>query len=395
MRPASEPSARACVLGDIDLVRPLALAGIRSVVVARPGDPLWFSRYTEPGVAWADAWTQRDLLVDRLMRFGSSRPSPPVLFYQGTPDLLTVSRNRERLAQAFRFPIADAALVEELTDKAAFHALAERLCLPVPATRRLRPRADPTGWEVDLRFPLILKPVIRQPEHWSRVAPKAKALKVGTRDDLRSIWPRLMAADVDLLAQELVLGPESMIESYHTYVDERKAVVADFTGRKLRTRPAEFGNSTAVTITDAPDVAALGRQVVQRLGLVGVAKLDFKRTGDGRLLLLEVNPRFTLWHHPAAVAGLNIPAIVFADLTGGERPPTARPRPGTRWCDPWEDMATARRRGRFDVEQLVSTLTCEAKSGLARDDPMPFLRGTALPRIRTRLRSRAGRYLAR
>jgi D-aspartate ligase len=389
MRRADGPSARACVLGDIDLVRALALAGISSVVVARPGDPLWFSRYAQAGLAWADAWTQRDLLVERLVQFGLAQPSPPVLFYQGTADLLAVSRNRDRLAQAFRFRIADAALVEELTDKAAFQALAERLGLPVPATRRLSPREDSTGWDVDLRFPLILKPVVREPEHWRRVAAKGKALKVDAPGDLRSAWPRLTAAGVDLLAQELVAGPESMIESYHTYVDERRSVVAEFTGRKLRTRPAEFGDSTAVTITDAPDVAALGREVVRRLGLVGVAKLDFKRTGDGELVLLEVNPRFTLWHHPAAVAGLNIPAIVYADLTGGERPSIAPPRPGVRWCDPWEDAATARRRGRFAVEQLVSTLSCEAKSGLARDDPMPFIRGTALPRIRSRLRSLA------
>lgn len=383
------------MLGDIDLVRSLALAGIRSVVPARPGDPMWFSRYTDRGLAWADAWTQRELLVENLMRFGRSQPTPPVLFYQGTPDLLTVSRNREQLGQAFRFAIADAAVVEEVTDKAAFQALAERLRLPVPATRRLRPAEDPAGWEVDLRFPIVLKPIIREPAHWRHVEPHAKAVKMDTREDLRASWPRLTGAGVDLLAQELISGPESMIESYHTYVDELGTVVAEFTGRKLRTRPAEFGNSTAVTITDAPDVAALGRQVVQRLGLVGVAKVDFKRTDDRGLLLLEVNPRFTLWHHPAAVAGLNIPAIVFADLTGGERPQIVRPRAGVRWCDPWEDAATARRRGRVDVEQLVSTLRCEAKSGLARDDPMPFIRGTVLPRIRTRLRTRAERYLAR
>jgi hypothetical protein len=47
--------------------------------------------------------------------------------------------------------------------------------------------------------------------------------------------------------------------------------------------------------TDAPDVAALGREVVRRLDLTVVAKLDFERAPDGTLRHLEINPRFTLW----------------------------------------------------------------------------------------------------
>ena len=31
----------------------------------------------------------------------------------------------------------------------------------------------------------------------------------------------------------------------------------------------------------------------------------------------EVNPRFSLWHHPAAVAGVNLPAAVYRYLTSG------------------------------------------------------------------------------
>jgi D-aspartate ligase len=387
--PRGEP--RACVLGDIDLVRALALAGIRSVVVARRDDPLRYSRFADPSLAAASEWTEREQVVDELMRFGLSEPVPPVLFYQGTASLLTVSRHRDRLAKAFRFPLADAELVEQLTDKASFQALAERLGLPVPRSRRMRPSEDPAGPPRDLRYPLILKPVVRRLDQWRRIDPAAKAVKVDGVDALTALWPRLAAEDVEVLAQELVVGPESMIESYHTYVGPSGDVIAEFTGRKIRTRPIEFGNSTTVTITSAPDVASLGRAVVRRLGLIGVAKLDFKRAPDRRLLLLEVNPRFTLWHHPAAVAGLNIPAIVFADLTGGRRPPIRSPRAGVRWCDIWEDAAAARSNGELGPRWLASTLTCGAKSGFARDDPMPFVLGMALPRIRTHLRRRVAR----
>jgi D-aspartate ligase len=93
-------------------------------------------------------------------------------------------------------------------------------------------------------------------------------------------------------------------------VDVSGAIVGEFTGRKIRTFPRDYGHSTAVEIVSLPDVAEVGRDVVARLGVRGVAKLDFKRDDHGRLHLLEINPRFNLWHHPDAVAGVNLPAMV-------------------------------------------------------------------------------------
>jgi len=384
----------ACVLGDMDLLRPLVLAGVGCAIVARPGSPASYSRFGAPAVEWVDHWSDPGLLVDRLVEFGRAQPSPPVLFYQSTGDLLMISRNRERLSEAFRFVITNAELVEDLTDKARFHDLAERLGLPVPATRFLNPADDPHGWRLDSGFPLLLKPVVREFAKWRKVAPDSKAVTVHGNAELEELWPRLATANVAILAQELIPGPESRIESYHTYIDESGRVVAEFAGRKIRTRPAEFGYSTAVALTDAADVIEVGRGVARRLGITGVAKLDFKRAPDGKLLLLEVNPRFTLWHHPAAVGGLNIPALVFADLTGGDRPPTARARAGVRWCDPWEDAGAARESGELDARWVLDTIRCDAKSGFSWDDPMPLLRGVVAPRVRTRARRRLGRHRA-
>jgi D-aspartate ligase len=374
----------ACVLGDLDLVRPLIRDQIRCAVVARPGTPLSFSRLPSAFIDWADHWTERATLVERLVRFGLAQRDRPVLFYQTTGDMLTVSRNRERLSEAFQFIIANAALVEDLTDKARFHAMAERLGLPVPDTRFIDPMADEAGWKRESTFPLLLKPVTRQFNRWGKIAPDSKAVTVESRSQLEALWPHLMAAGTELVAQELIPGPESRIESYHTYIDPAGEVVADFTGRKIRTRPAEYGYSTSVVITDSADVREAGQDVAGRLGLVGVAKLDFKRAPDGRLLLLEVNPRFTLWHHPAAVAGLNIPAIVYRDLTEEPRRRLKCPTPGVTWCDPWEDAAAARDAGELGAGWLVDALRCKAKSALSWDDPMPFVRGVALPRLRAR-----------
>src|SRR5205814_8760870 len=156
------------------------------------------------------------------------------------------------------------------------------------------------------------------------------------------LWPRLVAAGLDLVAQEHVEGGEQHIESYHAYVDFGGAVAGEFTGRKIRTRPARFGQTTALEITAAPDIRDLGRRAMADLGLTGVAKLDFKRAPSGELLLLEVNARFNLWHLPGAVAGVNLPALVYADLVGLPRPAVRRPRPGVHWTVAWHDLSAAR-----------------------------------------------------
>jgi predicted ATP-grasp superfamily ATP-dependent carboligase len=375
----------------MDLVRPLGLAGIRCAVVARPGDPIRYSRFTETVLEWSDSWKEPEPLVERLVRWAATRAEPPVLFYQEDRDLLLVSRFRSRLSPAFRFVVPEASLVEDLVDKGRFQDLAERAGLPVPPTRRLRPGEGSLPEDADLRFPVIVKPLTRRTDSWVPIAGSNKALRVETPGELRALWPRLAEADLEVLAQELVPGDETRIESYHVYVDEAGDVVGDFTGRKIRTHPAEFGYSTALEITDAADVRELGRELARRLDLRGVAKLDFKRAPDGRLYLLEVNPRFNLWHHPAALAGVNIPDLVFRDLSGRPRPAEVKARAGVRWCYLWYDAAAAREWGVTPARWLPWALSCEAKSSVAADDPMPFIRGVLLRKAGTVL----GRLAAR
>ncbi len=364
----------ACVMGDIDLLRPLALAGIPCAVVTRPGVPSLYSRAARLRLPWNNFAPDDATLVDALVALGQAQREPPVLFYEEDAQLLLVSRYRDRLARAFRFVIADADLVEDLLDKARFQALAARRGLPVPAAREFDPSALEPG-DLGLRFPVLIKPVTRL-DAWNERFGLRKAVAAENLAAMRSLWPQLRELGLPLLAQELVPGAEARIESYHCYVDGNGSIAAEFTGRKLRTYPARYGHTTALEITDAPDVRALGRAAIEKLGLTGVAKLDFKRNMQGKLRLLEINPRFTLWHHAGAVAGVNIPALVYADLLGIPRPPPGRAKAGVRWCRAWKDLPAARAEGVSLAQWLPWFLGCEAKSALFFDDPMPFVRSS-------------------
>src|SRR5689334_21966635 len=126
------------------------------------------------------------------MRLAGAERHPPLLFYEEDAQLLLVSRQRERLARAFRFIVPDAALTEDLVDKARFQVLAERLGLPVPPTRRIRPAHEHAPDDFGLHFPLIVKPFTRDAA-WDAVGAGCKALHVADAEALRALWPRLAA----------------------------------------------------------------------------------------------------------------------------------------------------------------------------------------------------------
>lgn len=385
-RLARTPSGRgrpaAVVMGGWDIVRPLVQAGVRCVVFAPPHDPVHRSRLIAGRIPFADPWRQPEVAVRALLAFAEGVPGKPVLFPPDDQSLMLASRHREQLGEAFHLPLADEDLVEDVFDKSRFIDLARRRELPVPPTATLSPGQE-SPEEVGLRFPLIIKPVSRG-RPWARSQSLAKAIRAAGIEDLRALWPELAALGVDLLAQEEVPGPESRIESFHALVRRDGILAGAFTGRKLRTWPPRYGESSAVVITAADDVYELGRSVVDRLGLRGPVKLDFKRTPTGSLQLLEVNPRFNLWHLPGAAAGVNLPALAYAERAGLAVPAGLRARPGVRWCDPRLDARSARAEGMSITEWLRWLRSCETISNFAWDDPIPYVAGYVLPVVRQR-----------
>jgi predicted ATP-grasp superfamily ATP-dependent carboligase len=391
----------ACVMGGLSIVRPLGRAGIpvACVVTSDAKERISLSRFVRRTVIVPDAETDAEGLLRALVDFGAALSTPPVLLVDTDPDMLFLSRNRDRLAKYFRFALPSSDLLEDLVDKRRFADLARRADLPTPethviaqgtATRDPRVRA----WR---RFPCIVKPGLRT--HWfgSRFGPHVitstqKALCVRSRAELDAMTPDLEAHPGDFILQPLIEGGEAQIVSYHAYV-ANAGVVADFTGRKVRTVPREYGFSSYVQITDDERVREVGRDVVTRVGFRGVIKLDFKEdTRDGGLYLLEANPRFNLWHHPGAVAGVNLPALYYNDLVypGSVRPDEHHARPGVRWMWAFADLQEARATGELHALQWLRELAAaDVVEDLCWHDPLP-----GVARLVGRLRQRVARAAA-
>src|SRR5207244_5245171 len=161
--------------------------------------------------------------------------------------------------------------------KGPFPELAARLRLPVARARRV------TGHDLGLGVPVVVKAAPHRDRRWEEAGFATKVLLVDDPEALRDVVTRIDGTGLEAIAQELIPGPEDRIESYHVYVDDAGAVAGEFTGRKIRTAPPQFGMTTSLEITDDVEVVAAGRDAIERLAFQGVAKLDFKRAPDGRL----------------------------------------------------------------------------------------------------------------
>lgn len=377
---AKKRKARALVAGDISLVRALGRTGIDVVVATdRSVSPATASRFCKDALVVPSFLEDPDGAVDAIVAWCKREPAKPVLFYQGDHDLLAFSRRRADLEGCAHIVLPRAELVEDLVDKVRFAALAERVHLPVPKTGVL-------GDEWTL-FPCVLKPATRS----HPLAGAAKAVRIeGPSELIRAA----AVVDARCVIQEAIPGREDRIVSYHAYVRADGSVAAEFTGKKVRTIPKRYGFSTCVMVAHDAEVAFAGREVMRAIELTGVVKMDFKRDArDGRLVLLEINPRFNLWHHPATIAGVAIPELVYRDCVDGDH--AERTKHIAReivWMNTRGDARSFlehRRDGELSTWRWLSEVVgADVREDFWLADPLPFLVDVA-EHVAARWRNRA------
>lgn len=354
------------------------------ILSADPEEPTLHSRHCRESRLVPDPSGDPQGALRALEALGATLPDRPVLLYGTDAELLLLSRNRERLLRHFRFNMPAADLVEQLVNKTAFARLAARLELPTPCSVVSAEIGDARELEERVPLPCVMKPNVHIGWFRSEMirengGPAEKVLRVDDRADLAGALDRMRRFSSDFVVQEYIPGGEDMVYSFHAYLGERSRPLAHYVGRKIRTYPRTAGRSTYLRLVEEPEVTRLGLEVLERLDFTGVVKIDFKldpRTG--RFRLLELNPRFNLWHYLGARSGINIPRVAYDDLMG--RPVTRQSGYSTdlKWLAFADDFRAFLRsyhpEGQLSWRQwLLSLRGRKVYDVFAWDDPRPFL----------------------
>lgn len=316
-------------------------------------------------------------LVRALVEIGAGLPERAVLFPCTDLSVLALSRQREELLPWFHLQLPDADVVEMLVDKGRFAVWAERENLPVPRTRLLRTAADVEAAMESLRFPCIVKPVVRTPE-WKRRTTE-KGFRVASAGALRPVFERYSAWVDALVVQEFVVGDDRCHVTCNCYLTRSGEPAVTFTSRKLRQWPITAGEGCLSEEVRNDRVRDETLRLFRAAGHRGLGYVEFKQdTRTGEYLILEPNVgRPTGRSAQAEAAGVELLYSQYCDAVGLPLPRSREQRyTGVKWTYFRRDLQSAFyhwRRGDLTLRDWVRSLRGPMTDALfSWTDPVPF-----------------------
>ena len=370
----------AILLGGVNSLSVARCLGRRGVEVLWAGDDdlrLSLSRYCSrltlpdgPG-----GWPARALA--HLLGPDAGHLHGAVLLACNDPAVELIARNRDALSEHYLIDAEAPGVQLCMLDKLSTYRAAEAAGVPTPRFWTLSSQEELEAIRAELSFPLIVKPL--DSAAFQAAFGGHKHLTAETWEELEPAMRRISGAGLEFMLVERVPGPDTQLCSYYTHMGDDGPVV-DFTKRIVRRQPPGEGQATLHVTEWLPEVKELALRLLEHSGHRGLAAVEFKRDPrDGVLKLMEANVRFTGCNAIVASAGVDLPAYVYARLTGRDFAFPPRFREGRRLWNPRRDTQAAltlRARGELTLGGWLRSLRLPAEMFYTvPDDPMPGLGG--------------------
>jgi hypothetical protein len=216
--------------------------------------------------------------------------------------------------------------------RTAFINLAREAGIRAPKTEVIANGSALTRWVTKVGFPTVLKTngtsggdgvrVVHTLEEAEQAFRRLQAPPLFLRaikravvdEDKTLLWPSLFRQRPDVNAQEFVPGREatSAVACWNG------AVLASLHFEVVSKRDAA-GPSSVVRLIEHAEMSAAVETMVRRLNLSGLHGFDFMlEAHTGYAHLIEINPRATQVGHLTLGAGRDLPAALYAALSGAE-----------------------------------------------------------------------------
>jgi len=356
-------------------IRSLGRLGIPVVGIdARPGMPGLKSRYCTAKLC-PDPVHAGDELLEFLVAEGRRLDRPGILFPASDPFVLFVSRYRDELSPWYRFALPSTDVMEAIVDKSRQYEMAEEVGTPYPRTFYPESLAEVERIKDLVDYPAFIKPHYG---HLWREIYDCKGFQVHNPAELEERFAQILPSGLRVMVQSIIPGPNTSHFKVSAYIGQTGEPLAVFTLRKIRQWPTEFGIGTMVESLNYPEMRDLGLHFFRAIGYRGIGSIEFKKDArDGKLKMIELNPRLWLQNGLATDCGMNFPLIQYLDLSSQDPVPLTTFRERVCWLDSMDDLRafwSYHKQGELSVRAWLGSVSrARSFATFALDDPGPFL----------------------
>jgi predicted ATP-grasp superfamily ATP-dependent carboligase len=260
-----------------------------------------------------DGWVQ--FMIELAGKIGRK----PVLISSADHFVSAIAAHADRLADHYIMS-PGVRLHGLLATKQTQYDLAAKHGMPLPQTRLVESVQDVTAFADAAQFPCLLKPIHFR--EWQRFPAKhplsyVKVAIARTPAQLVESWRLASAVSQQAIAQEIIEGPDSAKRVYLACYDGKGRRIANAMFRELRCNPIGFGPATVTEPVADPETDELCDAFLRSMRYSGICEIEMKRDlRDGRLKLIEVNPRLTGGGDAAPYAGVDLCWLHYLDMIG-------------------------------------------------------------------------------
>jgi D-aspartate ligase len=266
-----------------------------------------------------------------MFRLADQIGGTPVLIPSSDQFVSAIAAEASELEKRFIFCRSSAAVQGLLATKKRQYEIADSHGLPAPRTEVIRTAGELEAFAATAQFPCLLKPLHFR--EWKQLPPEhpmfdRKLVVADTAGELLGQYQRACEANPEMVAQEVIVGPDTAKLVYLSCYNERSERIGSCLLRQLRTDPIYFGSASVVEPVVDPEADRLCDQFLRSIQYVGLCEIELKRDSrDGKVKIIEANPRYSVTADAAPYAGVDLGWIHYLDLIGQPVEPV---HPGTQ-----------------------------------------------------------------
>jgi predicted ATP-grasp superfamily ATP-dependent carboligase len=257
--------------------------------------------------------------LDFMLELSKNFKDKPVLLASSDKFVSSITNFAEHLKEYYIIS-AGIQLQGLLAEKQSQYELASKHGMPMPKTGFIHSLKAATQFGSHAKFPCLIKPIhFREWQKFNTTHQlyDKKIVVVKNTDELIEMYIQASRVNPNVIMQEIISGPDTNKRVYLAYYNENKDRIANAMFRELRCSPMGFGPASVSEPVEDIVTDKICDKFLKDIGYIGVCEIEMKWDDrDGKVKLIEANPRLSGGGDAAPYAGVDLPWIHYMDLVG-------------------------------------------------------------------------------